>query len=90
MVKNPPANEGDVRDTGSIPALGRSPGEGHGNPLKYSCLENPFDRGAWWASVHGLTRRWTQLKQVSMQAKDNGSADGLTANSVCHKQVTGR
>ena len=46
MVKNPPANEGDVRDTGSIPALGSSPGEGHGNPLKYSCLENPIDRGA--------------------------------------------
>ena len=46
-VKNPPANAGDVRDAGSIPGLGRSPGERHGNPLQYSCLENPTDRGAW-------------------------------------------
>ena len=46
-VKNPPANAGDIRDAGSIPGLGRSPGERHGNPLQYSCLENPIDRGAW-------------------------------------------
>ena len=46
VVKNPPANAGDVRDVGSIPGWGRSPGEGHGNPLQYSCLENPMDRGA--------------------------------------------
>ena len=50
MVKNLPANAGDIRDAGSIPGLGRSPGQGHGNPLQYSCLENPMDRGAWWAS----------------------------------------
>ena len=43
-----------IRDTGSIPGLGRSPGEGHGNPLQYSCLGNPMDRGAWWATVHGV------------------------------------
>ena len=47
MVKNPPANAGHVRDMGSIPGSGRSPGEGNGNPLQYSCLENPVDRGAW-------------------------------------------
>ena len=47
VVKNPPANAGDIRDVGSIPGLGRFPGEGHGNPLQYSCLENPVDRGAW-------------------------------------------
>ena len=47
VVKNPPANAGDVRDTGSIPGLGRSPGEGNGNLLQYSCLENSMDRGAW-------------------------------------------
>ena len=47
MVKNPPANAGDVGDTGSIPGSGRSPGDGHGNPLQYSCLENPMDRGVW-------------------------------------------
>ena len=52
MVKNPPANVGDERDAGLIPGLGRSPRGGHGNPLQYSCLENPMDRGAWWATVH--------------------------------------
>ena len=55
MVKNPPANAGDARDLGSIPGLGRSPGEGNGNPLQYSCLENPMDRGAWWG-VHGAAK----------------------------------
>ena len=52
MVKNPPANEGDTGDVGYIPGSGRSLGEGNGNPLQYSCLENPMDRGAWWAIVH--------------------------------------
>ena len=52
VVKNPPANAGDVRDLGSISGLGRSSGEGHGNPLQYSCLENPKNRGAWQAMVH--------------------------------------
>ena len=54
MVKNPLANAGDVRDTRSIPGLGRSHGGGHGNPLQYSCLEKPMDRGAWWAIVHRI------------------------------------
>ena len=58
MVKNSPANPGDVGDAGSIPGLGRSPREGNGNPLQYSCLRNPMDRGAWWAIVHGITRVW--------------------------------
>ena len=53
VVKNLPANAGDV---GSIPGSGRSPGEGNGNPLLYSCLENPMDRGAWWITVHGAAR----------------------------------
>ena len=52
MVKNPPANIGDIRDTSSVLGLGRSPGGGHSNPLQYFCLENPMDRGAWWATVH--------------------------------------
>ena len=56
MVKNPPANAGDIGDEGSIPAWGRSPGEGNGNPLQYSCLGNPLDRGAWWATVHGAAK----------------------------------
>ena len=49
-----PANPGIIRDASSIPGLGRSPGEGNGNPLKYACLENPRDRGTWWATIHGL------------------------------------
>ena len=65
MVKNPPANAGDVKDVGSIPGLGRSLGGGHGNPFQYSCLENPTDRGAWWAIVQRVTKSWTQLKQLS-------------------------
>ena len=55
VVKNPPVKAGDIRDTASIPGLGRSPGEGNSNPLQYSCLENPMDGGAWWATVHGVT-----------------------------------
>ena len=56
VVKNLPANAGDARDTGSIPGSGRSPEEGNGNPLHYSCLENPIDRGAWRTTVHGVAR----------------------------------
>ena len=57
MVKNLPANV----DVGSISGLGRSPGEGNGNPLQYSCLGNPMDRGAWWATVHGVTKSQIRL-----------------------------
>ena len=53
MVKNPPADAGNAGDAGLIPGSGRSPGGGHGNPFQYSCLENPMDGGAWWATVHG-------------------------------------
>ena len=63
VVKNPPANAGDARDMGSIPGLGRSPGVGNGNPLQYSGLENPMDRGAWWATVHSIAKNWTQLSR---------------------------
>ena len=56
VVKNPPANVGDAKKLGSVPGWGRSPGEGNGNPLQYSCLENPMDGGAWWATVHGSHR----------------------------------
>jgi len=52
VVKNLPATAGDIRDLGLISRLGRSPGGGHGNPLQYSCLENPMDRGIWWVTVH--------------------------------------
>ena len=53
LKKNPPTNSGNV---GSIPGLGRSPGEGNGKPLQYSCLENPMNKGAWWATVHGVSK----------------------------------
>ena len=56
VVKNLPANVRDTRDMSSIPGLGKFPGEGNGNPLKYSCLEYPMDRGAWRATVHGIAR----------------------------------
>ena len=59
VVKNPPANAGDARDTGSVLGSGRSPGGGHGNPLQYSCLENPMDRGALWATVQRVAQSWT-------------------------------
>ena len=59
VVKNLPANTGDATDTGSIPGSGRSPGVGNDNPLQYSCLENSIDRGAWWATVRGISESWT-------------------------------
>ena len=65
VVNNPPANAGDIRDTGLIPGLERSPGEGHGNPLQFSCLKNPNGRGAWWAMVHRVTKSQIWLKQLS-------------------------
>ena len=62
MVKNLPANVGDIKDVGSISRSRRSPGGGNGNPLHYSCLENPMGRGAWRATVHGITKSQTRLK----------------------------
>ena len=59
VLKNAPANVGDTRDAGSIPGSGRSPGGGRGNPLQYSCLEKPMDRGARWAAVHGVIQSQT-------------------------------
>ena len=59
VIKNRAANAGDIRDVGLIPGFGKSPGGGYGNPLQYSGLENPMDRGAWWATVHGVTKNWT-------------------------------
>ena len=68
VVKNPPANAGDVRDLTSIPGSGRSPGVGHGNLLQYSCLENSIDRGVWWAMVHRVAKSQTQLKCLCRHA----------------------
>ena len=66
LVKNPPANAGDVRDSGSVPLSGRSPGGGHGNPLHFSCQGNPMDRGVWWATVHWVAKSRTRLRRLSM------------------------
>ena len=72
MIKNPPANAGDIRDPGSVAGLGKSPGKGNDSPLQYSCLENPTDRGAWQATVHTVTKTWTQLNNlVTMQKTRN-------------------
>ena len=68
MVKNLPANVGDI-NSGSIPRMGKSPGGGNGNPVHYSCLENPMDRGAWWATVQRVSKSGMQLKQPSIHAK---------------------
>ena len=68
VAKNLLANAGDIRDMGFIPGSGRSPGEGHGNPLQDSCLENPMDREAWWAIVHSVAQSQTPLKRLSMHA----------------------
>ena len=65
VVKNPPANAGDVRDAGSILGKGRYTGGGHGNPRQYFCLGNLMDRGAWWATVPRVTKSWTLLKQLN-------------------------
>ena len=75
VEKNLPAKQGTAGDSGAslIPGSGRSPGERHGNPLQYSCLENPMDRGAWWAAVPGVTKSQTRLKQLNMRAQRDRS-----------------
>ena len=67
VVKSLPANAGDIRDMGLIPVSGRSLGGGYGSPLQCACLENPMDRGAWWATAHGVPKSQPQLKGLSMQ-----------------------
>ena len=62
VVKNPPANVEDIKDTASFPGLGEFPGEGHSNPFQYSCLENPMDRETWWATLYRVAQSWTRLK----------------------------
>ena len=69
VVKNPPANAGDVRNTGLISGLGRSPGEGCGNQLQYSFLENPMERGAWRATVHRVAKSQTRLSSHRVDSK---------------------
>ena len=87
VVKNPSANAGDIRDMGLISGLGRSPGEGTGYPLQYSCLENPVDRGAWWATIHGVTKNQTQLKRLSTQAHELLSDIASNSSSVRKRKL---
>ena len=68
VVNNMPVNAGDIRDVGSVPGSGRSPGGGHGNPFQYFCLEKSMDRGAWQVTVHGVAKSRTRLKQLGTQA----------------------
>ena len=70
VVKNLPVNAGELREVALMPGSGRSPGGGNGNPLQDSCLENPMDRGAWWATVHGITKSWIWLKQLSRHIEE--------------------
>ena len=70
MGKESACNAGDAGDEGSILGLGRSPGEGHGDPLQYFCQENPMDRGAWQPTVHRVAKSQTQLKRLSMQSNN--------------------
>ena len=72
VVKNPPANAGDVGDSSVIRGSGRAPEEGHGNPLQYTCPENPMERGASRARIHGVTKGCTPLKRLSMNTKACG------------------
>ena len=68
VVKNLPANAGE---DGAVPGLGRSPGERNGNPLQYSCLENPMDRGAWWVTVHGVAQSRDMTEQLNKNMREN-------------------
>ena len=78
VVKNPPDNAGDIKDLGSIPGSGRSPGGGHGNPLHYFCLENSMNRGAWWATVYMVTKSQTRLSNLaSVQFSHSVVSDSL-------------
>ena len=74
MVNNSPANAGDIRDSGSVPELGKSPGGGHGSSLQYSCLKNPMDGGVWQATVHGVTKSQTRLKPLNTGTNLQGRA----------------
>ena len=86
MVKSPAANAGISGDAGLIPGLGRSPGGGNGNPLQYLCLENLMDRGAWWATVYGVTKSQTQLSDsVYTKNFQNGTySNGFIMNNDIH------
>ena len=82
MVKNLSASATDIRGAGSIPGSGRSPGGGHGNPLQYSFLENPMDRGAWWARVHSIAKTQTRLERLSTHILHTSEKPGRAKDAV--------
>ena len=84
VVKNRPANAEAVRDAGSIPGSGRSLGGGNGNPLQSSCLDNAMDRGAWWNTVHGVTKSWTWLNWLSIHAHSQLTMLTVSAKGLSH------
>ena len=90
VVKKLPANAGDTEDSGLIPELGRSPGGGNGNPLQYSCLGNPKDRGVWWATTHVVIKEMDINQQLSMHAflVSTQMHSGLLVNKISEKCVT--
>ena len=88
VVKNPPAKAGDAGDAGSIPGLGRNPEGGNGNPLQYSCRENPMDRGACWATVHGIAKSWTKLKWLRIIPNGNKYKKHLRKQEICSLCIT--
>ena len=96
VIKNLPTNAGDIRDASSIPGSGRSPGGGHGNPLQYSCPENPMDREACWAIVYRVTKSWTQLSarakllQIIGSIKERSIKGGVLAKMSCAVRVGAR
>ena len=81
------ANAGDIKDAGSIPGSGRSPRGGHGNPLQYSCLENPMDRGTWQATVHRVTKSRTWLKQLSTHAQVTRKVESSKTTRILSTQL---
>ena len=78
----------NAQELGSIPGLGRSPGQGNGNPLQYSCLENPMDRGAWWATLHGVAKSWTQLSDFTFTWwKGHLWGGGISSRKSCRSSL---
>ena len=86
VVKSLPANAGDIRDVGLIPGLGRSPGGGHGNPLQYSCLENPMDREAWQATVLGVTKE-SDMTEATLHAHKLVYGSATLNGFVCFRSL---
>ena len=87
MIKNPPANAVDTGVMGFIPELGSSPGKGNGNPLQYSCLKNSMDRGAWWATVYGVSKSQTQLSEHTCTEFSVKGQSGFFRNEITTKEV---